>query len=105
MADLYDTYTMRNGAVLISVKGFVGDDDYYRMHALIKDVIKPDDEGYSVDSMCIGGYFKKDGVLIRTSSDSPYETLSFFYQPKELSQKQCEEVIGWIDAVVAKLNE
>ena len=71
--NLYDTHTMKRGAILVDVCGYTGEEDFYTMHKIIDEVIKPEDSGFSVDSMCIGGYFNKDGILVRTSSESPYD--------------------------------
>ena len=68
--NLYDTHTMKRGAILVDVCGYTGEEDFYAMHKIIDEVIKPEDSGFSVDSMCIGGYFNKDGILVRTSSES-----------------------------------
>ena len=59
--NLYDTHTMKRGAILVDVCGYTGEEDFYAMHKIIDEVIKPEDSGFSVDSMCIGGYFNKDG--------------------------------------------
>ena len=57
--NLYDTHTMKRGAILVDVCGYTGEEDFYAMHKIIDEVIKPEDSGFSVDSMCIGGYFNK----------------------------------------------
>ena len=85
--NLYDTHTMKRGAILVDVCGYTGEEDFYAMHKIIDEVIKPEDSGFSVDSMCIGGYFNKDGILVRTSSESPYDG------PKKMSKKL---KTGWI---------
>ena len=92
-------YKMKKGTVLATVNGFVGEEDFYRMHNIIKSTLQPEDSGYSVDSMCIGGHFQKDGISVRTSSESPYDTLSFFYDPRTLSEEETAKVRGWIRAV------
>lgn len=101
---LYDTYTMKNGSVLVAVNGYEGEEDFYRMHNLIKETLQPEDAGYSVDSMCVGGYFRKDGILVRTSSESPYDTCSFFYNPTKMEPEEAEKVKTWIDEVITKLH-
>ena len=88
--NLYDTHTMKRGAILVDVCGYTGEEDFYAMHKIIDEVIKPEDSGFSVDSMCIGGYFNKDGILVRTSSESPYDGLSFFYEPAKMSDSHFE---------------
>ena len=51
--NLYDTHTMKRGAILVDVCGYTGEEDFYAMHKIIDEVIKPEDSGFSVDSMCI----------------------------------------------------
>ena len=85
MMHLYDTYTMKKGALLIDVLGYSGEEDFYAMHKIIDEIVQPEDSGFSVDSMCVGGFFNKDGILVRTSSESPYDGLSFFYEPQKIS--------------------
>lgn len=101
---LYDTYTMKRGALLIDVFGYSGEEDFYAMHRIIDEILQPDDSGFSVDSMCVGGFFNKDGILVRTSSESPYDGLSFFYEPPKMSEEDVHKVEKWIDAVVSELH-
>ena len=104
MMHLYDTYTMKRGALLIDVLGYSGEEDFYAMHRIINQVVQPDDSGFSIDSMCVGGFFNKDGILVRTSSESPYDGLSFFYEPSKMSEEDVRKVEKWIDAVVSELH-
>lgn len=101
---LYDTYTMKRGALLIDVLGYCGEEDFYAMHRIIDEILQPDDSGFSVDSMCVGGFFNKNGILVRTSSESPYDGLSFFYEPQKMSEEDVHKVEKWIDAVVSELQ-
>lgn len=89
--NLYDTHTMKRGAILVDVCGYTGEEDFYAMHKIIDEVIKPEDSGFSVDSMCIGGYFNKDGILVRTSSESPYDGLSFSTSRPKCPQKMSKK--------------
>ena len=74
------------------------------MHKIIDEVIKPEYAGFSVDSMCIGGYFNKDGILVRTSSENPYDGLSFFYEPNKMSEEEVKKIENWVDTVVKELH-
>ena len=103
--NLTDSYTMKRGNVLVTANGFFGEEDFYLMHQTALDVISPDDAGYSVDSMCIGGYLKKDEILIRTSSECPYDSCCFFYNENELNDQQLAQVRNWIEAIVCKMHE
>ena len=100
-----DTYPMKRGNVLVTVNGFFGEEDFYLIHQAAIETISPDDAGYSVDSMCIGGYLKKDGILIRTSSECPYDSCCFFYNEQELNDQQIHQVQEWIYAIVCKMQE
>lgn len=102
---LYDEYTMKNGSVLVTVNGYDGEEDFYAMHDLINQLLQPEDSGYSVDSMCVGGYLKKDNILIRTSSESPYDCCSFFYNPTKMTADEAAKARSWIDTVIKKLHE
>ena len=103
--NLTDSYPMKRGNILVTANGFYGEEDFYRMHQTALAVMSPDDAGYSVDSMCIGGYLKKDGILIRTSSECPYDSCCFFYNETELTQEQINQVREWIEAIVCKMHE
>jgi len=103
-AVMCEVHVLSSGKILVAVKGFQGEDDFYKMHSIIKEELKPEDEGYSVDSMCVGGYFVKDGIRIRTSSESPYDSLSFFYDPKTFTEEQKKEVLGWIEKVTTVMH-
>lgn len=100
-----DTYPMKRGNVLVTVNGYFGEEDFYLMHKIICDELNPDDAGYSVDSMCIGGYMKKDGILLKTSSECPYDTCCFFYEKDKLSEEEAQKVESWIYTVVSKMHE
>lgn len=102
---LYDEYTMKNGSVLVTVNGYDGEEDFYAMHDLINQLLQPEDSGYSVDSMCVGGYLTKDSILIRTSSESPYDCCSFFYNPTKMTADEAAKARSWIDTVIEKLHE
>ena len=102
---LTDTYQMKRGNVLVTVNGFLGEEDFYLLHKSAVEIMEPDDAGYSVDSMCIGGYLKKDGILLRTSSECPYDTCCFFYDASSLSEEQLTKVENWISTIAVKMNE
>lgn len=100
-----DTYPMKRGNVLVTVNGFFGEEDFYLLHKTAVEILEPDDSGYSVDSMCIGGFLKKEGILLRTSSECPYDTCCFFYNENELDDAGREKVTSWINGVVDRLYE
>jgi hypothetical protein len=96
---------MKRGNVLVTVNGFLGEEDFYLLHKSAIEIMEPEDAGYSVDSMCIGGYLKKDGILLRASSECPYDTCCFFYDASSLSEGQLTKVENWISAIAVKMNE
>lgn len=99
------TYPMKRGNVLVTVNGFYGEEDFYLMHRAALEVLSPDNAGYSVDSMCIGGYLEKDGILLRTSSECPYDTCCFFYNADALDAQQLSSVKTWIEQIVGKMHK
>ena len=58
--NLYDTHTMKRGAILVDVCGYTGEEEFYAMHKIIDEVIKPEDSGFSVDP-CVSA-----AILIKT---------------------------------------
>lgn len=101
----YEIYELKNGSVLVSILDYLGDEDFYAMYDIILEVLHPDSPTYGVDSMGIDGSFKKDGILVRMSSESAYDQCCFVYDPTKLSGEEVEKVKGWIDAVVGTLRQ
>ena len=60
---------LKNGQVLVSVTGYSGEEDFYLMFDIIKELLNPEHATYGVDSMCVDGSFRKDGLLVRMSED------------------------------------
>ena len=60
---------LKNGQVLVSVNNYGGEDDFYAMYRVIQDLYAPEHITYGVDSMCVDGSFRKDGLLVRMSSE------------------------------------
>ena len=101
----YEIYPLRNGSVLVSILDYLGDEDFYAMYDIILEKLTPDSPTYGVDSMGIDGSFKKDGLLVRMSSESAYDQCCFVYDPTAMSQEEVDKVKGWIDLVVSTLRE
>ena len=101
----YEIYELKNGSVLVSILDYLGDEDFYAMYDIILEVLQPDSPTYGVDSMGIDGSFKKDGILVRMSSESAYDQCCFVYDPGKLSDEEVDKVKGWIDAVVDTLRQ
>ena len=95
---------LKNGQVLVSVTGYSGEEDFYLMFDIIKELLNPEHATYGVDSMCVDGSFRKDGLLVRMSSESAYDQCCFVYDPRQMSAEEVAKVQGWIDQVVAELH-
>lgn len=101
----FETYELKNGSVLVSILDYLGDEDFYAMYDIILELLKPDSPTYGVDSMGIDGSFKKDGLLVRMSSESAYDQCCFVYDPQSMTDAEVEKVKGWINDVVAELHK
>ena len=104
MDNRLEEYKLRNGSILVSILDYLGDEDFYAMYDIILELLKPDTPTYGVDSMGIDGSFKKDGLLVRMSSESAYDQCCFVYDPTNMSDEEVEKVKGWIHAVVSELR-
>lgn len=96
---------LKNGSILVSLPGYLGDEDFYAMYDIILDVLHPDSPTYGVDSMGIDGSFKKDGLLVRMGSESAYDQCCFVYDPQKMTEDEIKKVLGWIEQVVTELHK
>ncbi len=92
---------LKNGTVLLSVTGYSGETDFYAMYDIIKEVLSPEHATYGVDSMCVDGSFRKEGLLVRMSSECVTDDCCFHYDEKNLAPEEIDKIRGWIDQVVA----
>ena len=60
---------------------------------------------YGVDSMCVDGSFRKDGILVRMSSECVTDDCCFHYDPTSLSPEDVAKVKCWINDIVAELHK
>ena len=95
---------LKNGSVLVSITGYQGETDFYAMYDVIKELLEPEHITYGVDSMCVDGSFRKDGILVRMSSECITDCCCFHYDEKNLSPADVEKVKGWIAEIVAELH-
>ena len=100
----YQEIKLNNGQILVSVNGYSGEDDFYSMYHIIEEIIQPEHITYGVDSMCVDGSFRKDGLLVRMSSECVTDCCCFHYDPNAMSQEDVLKVKGWIDAIIARLH-
>ena len=96
---------LKNGSVLVSVTGYSGETDFYAMYDIIKELLQPEHATYGVDSMCVDGSFRKDGILVRMSSECVTDQCCFHYDAKNMSAGDVEKVKGWINEIVAELHK
>lgn len=96
---------LKNGSILVSLLGYLGDEDFYAMYDIILEILHPDSPTYGVDSMGIDGSFKKDGLLVRMSSESAYDQCCFVYDPQKMTEDEIGKVLSWIEQVVTELHK
>ena len=93
----YQTIPQKNGTILVPLTDYEeGEEGFLRLQKALTEILQPDDAGYSVDSLCIGGYFKKGGILVKTSSTCPFDCCCLVYSPDTLSKAQMQEVESWL---------
>ena len=95
---------LRNGSVMVSINGYSGETDFYAMYDIIKELLSPEHITYGVDSMCVDGSFRKDGLLVRMSSECVTDDCCFHYDAANLSEDQIQTIQGWIKQVVTELH-
>jgi len=95
---------LRNGDVLVSINGYSGEDDFYAMYAIIQELLQPEHITYGVDSMCVDGSFRKDGVLVRMSSECVTDDCCFHYEESKMDAETVALVKGWIEMIVTELH-
>lgn len=95
---------LKNGQVLVSVTGYAGEEDFYLMFHIIQELLSPEHATYGVDSMCVDGSFRKDGVLVRMSSECITDCCCFHYDPTAMTEEEVASVKRWIETVVNELH-
>ena len=95
---------LKNGSVLVAVTGYSGETDFYAMYDIIKELLTPEHITYGVDSMCVDGSFRKDGLLVRMSSECVTDDCCFHYDEKNMTPEDVETIKGWIQSIVSELH-
>ncbi len=95
---------LKNGTVLVSVTGYSGESDFYTMYDVIQEVLHPEEATYGVDSMCVDGSFRKDGLLVRMSSECVTDCCCFHYNPKDMTAGDVDKIKGWIQTIAEELH-
>ena len=101
----FTEHTMKNGSTLVSINGYRGEDDFYMMYDIIKELVSPEHIKFGVDSMCVDGSFQKDGITVRMSSESAYDYCCLLYDPAQMSAAQIDQVKAWTNDIIAALHE
>ena len=96
--------SLKNGSVLVSITGYSGESDFYAMYDIIKELLQPEHATYGVDSMCVDGSFRKEGILVRMSSECVTDFCCFHYDAANLSQEEITKIKGWIQIIVTELH-
>ncbi len=96
---------LKNGQVLLSLTGYTGEEDFYLLYDIIQTQLQPSEISYGVDSMCVDGSFRKDGILVRMSSECVTDCCCLHYDPTGLTEAEVQKVQGWITQVVAALHQ
>ena len=95
---------LKNGQVLVSVTGYAGEDDFYLMYGIMQELLSPEHATYGVDSMCVDGSFRQDGLLVRMSSECVTDCCCFHYDSTAMSPEDAAKVRGWIEQIAAELH-
>ena len=95
---------LKNGHVLVSITGYSGEEEFYLMFDIIKELMEPEHATYGVDSMCVDGSFRKNGILVRMSSECITDCCCFHYDPTTMTEEEVSLVKGWIETIVAELH-
>ena len=95
---------LKNGSVLVSITGYGGETDFYAMYDIIKELLTPEHITFGVDSMCVDGSFRKDGILVRMSSECVTDCCCFHYDESALPAGDVEKIKGWIDAITTEMH-
>ncbi len=95
---------LKNGQVLVSVNGYRGEEDFYFIFDLVKELLSPEHATYGVDSMCVDGSFRKDGILVRMSSECVTDDCCFHYDPNSMTDEEVAQVKAWIRQIVTELH-
>ena len=95
---------LKNGQVLVSITGYSGEEEFYLMYDIIKELLQPEHITYGVDSMCVDGSFRKNDILVRMSSECITDYCCFHYDPTTMSEETVALVKGWINAIVTELH-
>lgn len=92
-----------NDSVLIEFCGYSGYTDFMMILEKFKQLIKPDIIDYAVDSLCIMGSFRKDGILASMSSEGISDYVALVYKRNTLTDEEIEKLKSWVQIVDSEL--
>lgn len=98
-------HVLSNGQIMAEIEGWGGDADFYTVYDLVEKLIQPEAQRTTIDSLCVGGSFRRDGISVRMSSEGITENFSFVFNAAELSPQELEKLRGWLGAVASALPE
>jgi hypothetical protein len=95
-----------NGLVMLGFPGYRSYEEFMTIYDIIGRVIAPDSMSYSVDSLCIMGNFRKDGILIKMSDEgiTENESIFFFYNRNDLTEADSDKIEAWALQVAQELQ-
>lgn len=96
---------LKNGSVMVAITGYSGEEDFYAMYDIIKELIQPEHATYGVDSMCVDGSFRKNGILVRMSSECVTDDCCFHYDAANMPEEDVAQVKQWIDMIVSEMHK
>ncbi len=104
LADWAEEIPLKNGSVLLSLNGYSGEEDFYRLFDLVKELLVPEEASFGVDSMCVDGSFRKDGLLVRMSSECVTDCCCFHYDAAAMTSEEVGLVRGWLEQIIGELK-
>ena len=96
-------HILKRGDVLVSIDGYCSEENYMKLFEKTKELLAPDEADFSADSLGIGGFLRKDGLLLKSGSDCPWDCCCFMYDPRDLTEAEVDIIKGWIDQIVTQL--
>lgn len=104
MAKLIETQ-LNGGKIMAEIDGYGGDADFYTVYGLVESLIKPQAQRTTIDSLCVGGSFNRDGITVRMSSEGITENFAFVFDSGALDAQELEKLRGWLRLVADALPE
>lgn len=88
-----------SGFNMIEFHGYTSYEDFMLIYDKIKQIIEPDEMSYSVDSLCIMGSIRKDGILMRMSNEGISEYVSIFYNKNAVVDADRDKIENWAEQI------